>query len=180
MIFVQSIHVRIMVNVSLKATVDVVFVHRPTMVMIVEKVTGESTVPLSILSFLLLQCNEPIHVKMFTVAMDNVGMVFVNVILVTPEHDAIFHVDSIDAFIEHASRSLLSSLLFIADACAGVNCNYGTCIEGRCTCSEGYTGPYCDTISKMKEIDRTIDQSSWYWISSCCASTSSKCTDNTA
>jgi hypothetical protein len=40
---------------------------------------------------------------------------------------------------------------FIADLCAGINCNHGTCYEGRCSCPEGYTGYYCET-SGMKRI----------------------------
>ena len=51
-------------------------------------------------------------------------------------------------------------MFILADHCAGVNCNYGTCYEGRCTCSEGYTGPYCDTLSEylicLKSIESTM------------------------
>lgn len=35
-------------------------------------------------------------------------------------------------------------MIISADLCAGINCNYGTCYEARCTCYEGYFGDYCD------------------------------------
>ena len=38
-------------------------------------------------------------------------------------------------------------LFILADHCAGINCHYGTCYEGRCSCSEGYTGTYCENLS---------------------------------
>lgn len=42
--------------------------------------------------------------------------------------------------------------LFSADPCASINCNYGTCHEGQCICSEGYTGTYCDSLSIMENV----------------------------
>ena len=73
MIFVQCIHVRIMVNVYLKAIVDVVFVHHRTMVMIVEKFI------------------DRIHAIMSIVPMVNVVMASVNVMRDIQALDAIYH-----------------------------------------------------------------------------------------
>ncbi len=48
-------------------------------------------------------------------------------------------------------KERLVDVSVLADLCAGVNCIYGTCHEGRCTCYEGYTGYYCET-PRMKRI----------------------------
>ena len=37
--------------------------------------------------------------------------------------------------------------MFIEERGAGINCNYGLCEEGRCSCQTGYVGFYCDTPS---------------------------------
>jgi hypothetical protein len=88
---------------------------------------------------------------MFTVVMDNVGRVFVNVMEVILVHDVTYHVSLYKK--KRLSNCLVSFFFFyiIADLCAGINCIYGTCQEGRCVCSEGYTGYYCDTPG-MKRI----------------------------
>jgi hypothetical protein len=39
------------------------------------------------------------------------------------------------------------------DACADVNCgNGGTCVSGTCTCSTGYEGTTCQTLSRDKFV----------------------------
>ncbi len=73
-------------------------------------------------------------------------MVFVNVNQVIQDHDVIFHV----CFF-HLKKSKIIEDFILADLCAGINCNYGTCYEGRCACPEGYTGYYCET-PRMKRI----------------------------
>lgn len=40
-------------------------------------------------------------------------------------------------------------LLSSCDPCKKVECNHGgTCIEGTCACSAGYSGEFCETFSK--------------------------------
>lgn len=86
---------------------------------------------------------------MSIVPMVNVVMASANVIQDIQALDAILHVGfflfSFCLIFQSSNRFLL------ADQCAGVICNYGTCYEGRCSCSEGYTGPFCDTLSKKNE-----------------------------
>ena len=73
-----------MVNVSQKETVAVVFVRRPIMAMIVErikeKIDGKWT------KFI-----DPIHAIMSTLVLDNVEREFASVIQVTQVHDVIYH-----------------------------------------------------------------------------------------
>lgn len=87
---------------------------------------------------------------MFTAIMDNVATVSVNAIQVTREHFAISHVSAVGSF--QTRRDSEHSFETLADLCASINCNYGMCYEGRCQCSEGYTGGFCETPSKREDI----------------------------
>ena len=86
---------------------------------------------------------------MSTAVMDNAVMASVNVTQDIREHGVIFRVS--------VQRNRWSSISFtgllLADLCAGVSCNYGTCYEGRCSCTEGYTGYYCDTPSRHQWLE---------------------------
>lgn len=86
---------------------------------------------------------------MSTAAMDNAVMASVNATQVIREHGVIFHV----SVQRHRWPSVSFTWLFLADLCAGVSCNYGTCHEGRCSCTEGYTGYYCDTPSRHQWLE---------------------------
>ena len=41
----------------------------------------------------------------------------------------------------------LNLAVVVVDPCEGVNCNHGTCDNGVCTCTTGYEGTFCDTIT---------------------------------
>lgn len=87
--------------------------------------------------------------------MDNVVKVFVNVIKVILDHVVMLHVSFFLLLKKTKKNSIINSNFILADLCANVNCNYGACSEGRCSCYEGYTGYYCDTPSMIlffKEI----------------------------
>lgn len=143
---VKCILVQTMDNVCPKAIVGVVFVFNLTTAMIAEKVNERIQNQYEFhLILMCFQFIDQICVTMFIVVMANVAMVFVNAIPVIRVLDVKFHVrlKSINII-----QSSYNDLFFIlADRCAGVNCHYGTCYEGHCSCSEGYTGPYCETAS---------------------------------
>jgi hypothetical protein len=69
------------------------------------------------------------------VVMDNVVKGIVNVMEVIPDHVVIFHVSFF-----YAKKKIISKF-FSADLCLDVNCNQGTCLEG-------YTGGYCEILSR--------------------------------
>ena len=44
------------------------------------------------------------------------------------------------------------------DVCAGIACGaHGTCIEGTCTCADGYTGDHCDVLPNHCEYPAHVD-----------------------
>lgn len=143
-IFAYFIHVLTMVNVFPKVPVDVVFAPRPTMVMIVEKVTNKSR-----------------QVKVWKISMisvyrpnpcDNIYCGYGQ----CREGICECHGGYTGSQCDVARKFLSSSLdkkekwemINLADLCASINCHYGQCYEGRCTCYDGYIGDYCDMPSK--------------------------------